>query len=327
MVTSREAKATRESTTTVAAPTRASRRRSPGGSRRVRGQGRLAAMLISPFIVLFALSYLAPLIYAAWLSLHSEQRSGLGFGGGETIFVGLGNYSTVLTDPAFLSSFRTLAMYFIVYVPLMTIAALCAALLLDAATAKLRRMFQLLIFLPHAVPGIIAALIWGYLYTPSVSPLVRTLADGGISINFLSTEWVLPSIINIAVWEWTGYNMIILFTALQAVNRELIEAARIDGASGWRIAWSVKAPIVRPAYAVILLFTVIGSLQLFSEPLVLRQMSTAVNSTFVPNMWAYNAAFSRDNLGEATAAALILALLAAGLSLVVTRWSNRSSEK
>ncbi len=292
-------------------------------SRRKRKQGGLAASFIAPFMVLFLAAFIAPLIYAVVLSVYAEKRSGLGFGGSERVFVGFGNFASVFTDPTFLASFRTLAGYFIFYVPIMTVAALCFALLLDAATALFKKAFQLLLFLPHAVPGVIAAIIWGYLYTPSVSPIVSALESGGISINFLSAEWVLPSIINIAVWEWTGYNVIILFTALQAVSGEVIEAARIDGASGWKIAWSIKTPIIRPAFSLILLFTIIGSLQLFSEPLVLRQATTSVNSTFVPNMWAYNAAFNRHDLGEAAAASIFIALLAAVLSFVVTRLSNR----
>jgi multiple sugar transport system permease protein len=176
------------------------------------------------------------------------------------------------------------------------------------------------------VPGVIAALIWAYLYTPGVSPLVQALQGGGIQLNFLDAHLVLPSIVNIGVWEWTGYNVIILFTALQAVPREILEAARVDGAGEIRAALSIKFPLILPALSVIILFTVIGTLQLFTEPSIIAKATASVTSTWVPNLWAYDAAFNRHNLNQAAAASIIIALLAAGLSLAVTRFSSRMNK-
>lgn len=296
---------------------RASRR--PVRRKSLHKGGRTAAIFLVPFFGLFLVSMVAPVLYALGLSLTSQQRSGLGLSGAETVFVGLGNYVTVLGSETFLAGLLRLVYYCLLYVPLMLGSALVLALLLDASVTVAKRTFQLLLFLPHAVPGVIAALIWAYLYTPAVSPIVQTLASGGIQIDFLGLSTVLPSIVNIAVWEWTGYNVIILFTALQAVPREVIEAARVDGASELRTAISIKTPLIRPALAVILLFTVIGTLQLFTEPHILAKSTTAVTSTWVPNMWAYDAAFNRQNLPQAAAASVILALFAALLSWLVTR--------
>ncbi|PRA10310.1 sugar ABC transporter permease, partial [Brevundimonas sp. MYb27] len=192
------------------------------------------------------------------------------------------------------------------------------ALLMDAAVARARKLFQLLVFLPHAVPGVIAALIWAYLYTPGVSPIVSVLETGGISLNFLDNQMILPSIVNIAVWEWTGYNVIILFTALQAVPREILEAARVDGAGEIRAAISIKLPLILPA------LSVIGTLQLFTEPSIISKATASVTSTWVPNMWAFDAAFNRHNLNQAAAASIIIALMAAVLSWAVTRFSSRN---
>lgn len=303
-------------------PTRTASRRSP--RRPIPGTGgRTASIFLTPFFVLFAIAMLAPVAYAIGMSLFAEKRSGLGFGTAETIFVGFGNYAEVLTNESFVSGFVRLAIYCLLYVPALLIAALVLALLLDAAVAKAKRLFQILLFLPHAVPGVIAALIWAYLYTPGVSPIVRALDSGGISLNFLSAEMVLPSMVNIGVWEWAGYNVIILFTALQAVPREVLEAARVDGASDLRAAVSIKTPLIAPAMGVVLLFTVIGSLQLFTEPKILSSVSAAVTSTWVPNMWAYDAAFNRNNLPQAAAASIILAVFAGALSWVVTRFTSK----
>ncbi|MDR2997878.1 MAG: sugar ABC transporter permease [Microbacterium sp.] len=287
--------------------------------------GRTAALFLVPFFVLFVLTMITPIIYAVGMSLFIERRSGLGFGGTTTEFVWFENYATILSNETFVQGFARLAVYCLLYVPVLLITALLLALLLDAAAARLRRVFQLLLFLPHAVPGVIAALIWAYLYSPGVSPIVNVLASGGISIDFLSVHLVLPSMVNISVWEWTGYNVIILFTALQAVPREVLEAARVDGAGEIRTAVSIKTPLVWPAISVALLFTVIGSLQLFTEPKILSSVTTNVTSTWVPNMWAYEAAFVRNNLPQAAAASILLALLAAVLSWFVTRFTSKGA--
>jgi len=285
--------------------------------------GRAAGVFLTPFFVLFALTMIAPVVYALGMSVFAQRRDGLGFGKPTTVFVGLGNYVDLFQERTFVEGFGRLALYCVIYVPVLLCVALLLALLLDAAVAYARRAFQLLLFLPHAVPGVIAALIWAYLYTPGVSPIVRALESGGIGIDFLSVHLVIPSMVNIAVWEWAGYNVIILFTALQAVPREVLEAARVDGAGEIRTALSIKTPLVWPALGVALLFTVIGSLQLFTEPKILASATTSVTSTWVPNMWAYDAAFTRNNLPQAAAASIVLALLAGVLSWLVTRFTSK----
>lgn len=297
-------------------------------ARRIPGTGGwTASIFLTPFFGLFFVAMVAPVIYAIALSFFAQKRSGLGFGGAETVFVGLGNYVDVLGSATFVGGFVRLFLYCLMYIPLMLGAALGFALLLDALVTRAKRAFQLLLFLPHAVPGVIAALVWAYLYTPGVSPIVSTLAAGGIQIDFLSVHMVLPAIVNIGVWEWTGYNVIVLFTALQAVPRDILEAARVDGASELRSAFSIKAPLIMPAFGVILLFTVIGTLQMFTEPQILSKATTAITSTWVPNMWAYDAAFNRNNLPQAAAASIILALLAGILSWLVTRIASKGSRR
>jgi hypothetical protein len=174
----------------------------------------------------FVAAMVAPIGYALYLSLWTERSSGLGFGGAHQVFDGIGNYSRALGDSAFRHGFLITAGYCALYIPVMLCLALGLALLLDSALARARRFFQLALFLPHAVPGLIAALVWTYLYTPGISPVVSALNSGGIHIDFLSSSVILPSVVNIAVWEWTGYNMVVFYAALQAVPREVIEAAR-----------------------------------------------------------------------------------------------------
>ncbi|MER8101578.1 sugar ABC transporter permease [Kitasatospora sp. NPDC094016] len=291
----------------------------PAVAARARRRGRYGApaVLLAPFVLLFTACTLVPIGYAVHLSLYTEHRSGLGFGGGETVFTGLGNYARALGDQAFRSGFWTTAQYCLLYIPLMTGLALLLALLLDSALARARRFFQLALFLPHAVPGIIAALIWVYLYTPGISPVIDVLNAGGAHPDPFGAP--LPAVVNIALWEWTGYNMVIFYAALQAVPREVLEAAVVDGAGPLRTAVSVKIPLIRASIVLVGLFTLIGSLQLFTEPMILHGASPGVVSTWTPSMYAYTAAFDRGDYGLAAAASVLLALAAAALSFLVTR--------
>ncbi len=288
-------------------------------------KARAVSVLLTPFFALFTVVMVLPIGYALWLSLFTEQQSGLGFGGTRTVFTGLGNYLTALGDRAFRDGFLVLLGYCALYIPLLLAGGLALALLLDSALARARRFFQLALFLPHAVPGIIAALIWVYLYTPQLSPVVGVLRSGGLDFSFLSPSGALPAVVNIALWEWLGYNMVIFYAALQAIDRSVIEAATVDGAGAWRIATGIKIPLIRSSVVMVALFTVIGSLQLFTEPLIINQASSAaLNSAWTPNMYAYAAAFTRNDYGLAAAASVLLALTAAALSFAVTRFSRRA---
>ncbi|MGW0905164.1 carbohydrate ABC transporter permease [Streptomyces sp. NPDC002853] len=319
--------------TTTAPPARATRTPdapAPARSarRRARRREHLACgVLMTPFLILLVAVFLIPVGTAVWLSFFSDDQPGLGFGPERTVFVGLRSYTAVLTDPTFLGSLGLVALYCLLYIPLMVAGALGLALLLDSGVVRLRAWAQLGLFLPHAVPGIIAALIWLYLYTPGLSPVVDVLSKGDIHIDFLGVNTVLPSIVNIALWSNLGYNMVIFYAALQAVPREVIEAAVVDGAGPVRTALQVKAPLVRSSIVMVAMFTLIWAMQLFTEPMLLSQSSPMINSRFSPSMYIYDAAFTRNNYGLAAAASVILLLCTVALSYGVTRWTNRSQKE
>ncbi|AKU17106.1 carbohydrate ABC transporter permease [Luteipulveratus mongoliensis] len=284
-------------------------------------QRRAAGIFLAPFLILFGLVTIAPLGYSIWLSLFSEKTSGLGFGGVERVFVGLGNYASALSDPTFRGGFATIGAYVLVYVPLLIGAALVLALILDSGLAWGRRLTQLALFLPHAVPGLIAALIWLYLYTPGLSPVIGWL--GGSGSGGPASAHPLSSVVNIAIWQWLGYNIVIFCAALQAVPREVLDAALVDGAKPWQVALRIKLPLIRPAVVMAALFTSIGGIQLFTEPKILDTTSSAITSTWTPNMFLQSAAFDRNDYGLAASASILVALAAGGLSFVVMRIGNR----
>ncbi|MEC4017849.1 carbohydrate ABC transporter permease [Streptomyces sp. H27-D2] len=282
---------------------------------------RAAAGFLLPFLALFVLCFLAPIGYALYESLLRIERTGpLGLGG-ETreVFTGLGNYTHALQDDRFTTGFGRVLLFGAVQIPLMIALATGLALLLEAASARWVGFFRTAFFLPYGVPGVIASILWGFLYVPGISPLVEMAGGIGWDVDFLSRGTVLWAIANIVTWQFTGYNMLVLIAQLKAVPQELYEAARIDGASAWQIARHVKLPLIRPALVLTTVFSIIGTLQLFAEPMVLRPLSTSIDSGYTPNLHAYNEAFTSNNQHVAAAEAVLLALVACVLSFTFLR--------
>jgi multiple sugar transport system permease protein len=186
--------------------------------------------------------------------------------------------------------------------------ALLFALLLDGRAVYAPGLFRLGFFIPFAVPSVVAALMWGYLYGPSFGPFAQLADDVGLPPpGFLTASGMLPSLGNIVTWEWAGYNMIVLYAALKAVPGELREAASVDGASDWRIARDIRIPLIAPAIVLTIVFSIIGTLQLFNEPQVMNAIAPDVIGThYTPNLYAYNTAFTAQQFNYAAALSFVL---------------------
>lgn len=305
----------------IAVPADATPRR-----RRRGGVGmRLAPYLfLTPFVVLFVVFLILPIVTALWMSFFSVQRSGLGFGdANELAFVGFDNYLRAFQNSGFIESFGRVILFGAVQVPVMMALAITLALLFDSSIVRAKRFFQLSVFLPYAVPSVVAALVWGFLYQPRVSPIVEGLRDLGIGVDFLAPGTVLWSIANVTIWTVTGVNMIIVFAALQTVPRDMYEAARIDGAGELRVALQVKLPMVLPAVTLTTLFSIIGTLQLFNEPMTMRSITSNVTGDYTPNMAIFQATTLGGNINLGSAMAIVLGLVTFALSMALSVFQNR----
>ncbi|MEV5433961.1 sugar ABC transporter permease [Streptomyces sp. NPDC052701] len=277
---------------------------------------------LTPFLIPFVLFTLVPVGYAFWQSLHKTERTGGTFGRTQSVFAGFDQYAQVVKEPYFAESVLRVAGFALVQIPVMLLLALVLALLLDSAVARAKRFFRLVYFVPYGIPGVVAALMWAFLYDPRLSPVVDLLESAGAHVDLLGPHAILWSIGNVVTWTYTGYNMLILYAALQAVPGDIAEAARVDGASGWTIALRIKIPIIRPALVLTGVFSIIGTFQLFTEPQVFRSISTSVTSTYTPNLAAYSLA-SGDNYSEAAALSVILAVVTFLLSFAFLRFTTR----
>ncbi|GAA3468177.1 carbohydrate ABC transporter permease [Nonomuraea roseola] len=292
------------------------RRTAPPPRRRRPTSNRAAGIFLAPFAVLFVVFFLVPIVYAVNESFYQVKRSGLGFGTPERVFAGLDNFTAVFADGSFMNGIGRLLLFGLVQVPIMLGLALVLALLLDSASARFKRFFRLTYFLPYAVPGVIAAIVWSFLYTPQISPLADL-----VPFDFLSDSVVLWSMANIVTWTWVGFNMLVIYAALQSIPTSLYEAAELDGAGGWKTAWYVKVPLVRPSLVLTGVFSIIGTLQLFNEPMVLSRITPAVGKDYTPLMRSLQVALDNNDYGQGTAIALMLAVFAAGLSYLFIRLS------
>ncbi len=254
-------------------------------------QNLMGWLFVGPFGIVFLAMLVLPIGYAFYLSLFQKSLIG------GTRFVLFGNYVKAFSDPSFLDGVWFVVRFSIVLIPLQMALSLAIALILDIVITRYARFSRLMIFMPYAIPTVIGALMWGFLYSDNFGPLAEIFeALGRQAPDFLSSSLIFYGLLNIVTWQWAGYYMIIIYAALQGIDPTLYEAARIDGASQWQIILRVKIPLLTPPLLLILVFALIGTLQFFNEPQILQQLAAgAIPNDFTPNMYAYQQAFSLAN--------------------------------
>ncbi|MEV0458141.1 carbohydrate ABC transporter permease [Catellatospora methionotrophica] len=260
---------------------------------------------VGPFMTVFAFVFVAPIAYAIYLSVFRTRLIG------GTSFVGLENYQQVFTDPQFWSATWRVTLFLLVQVPIMLILALLIALAIDSGRLYGKAFFRVAVFMPYAVPAVVATLMWGFMYGSRFG-LVGNINDTfGISLpDPLSPDLVLASIGNIVTWEFVGYNMLIFYSALQVVPKSLYEAAELDGASQFQVIRAIKLPAIRGALLIATIFSIIGSFQLFNEPSILASLApNAITTYFTPNMYAYSLSFSGQQYNYSATVAIVMGIL------------------
>ena len=293
----------------------------------IRSQRWKGAAFTVPFQLGFVFLYLIPIGYAVYESLFVEHQSGLGLGGSTQRFSGLDNYQQGLTDSAFMNSVLRVVLFACVQIPVMLLVSLLLALFLDALSSKVAGRFRIFLLVPYMIPGVVAAIVWINLYSPDVGPLTSLGKVFGLSWNFFAPSMVWPSIGNLLTWHGIGYNMVIIYAALQGVPRDLFEAARLDGASEFRVATSIKIPYVRGALVLTGMLSIIQMLQIFNEPALFRNVTPqTVNDSFTPIMIIYNQAFNAGNYHYAATLSVLLALILGVASFLFYRLTSKEAD-
>jgi multiple sugar transport system permease protein len=289
-----------------------------GGENLKRRQAIAAWLFLTPFLLTALFFLVGPLGYALYLSTQTDTL----VGGVE--FVGIENYITTLGDPVFLEGVKRVFVFGLIQIPIMLGIATIGALMLDIFNSRLARTFRLIAFMPYAVPGVVAALMWGFLYSKSFGPFVGLFeALGFDNFNFFVPHTFIYSMSNVITWAWTGYNMIIIYSALQGLPREMYESAIVDGANQIQVALRVKIPAVKSAILLTAIFAIIGTMQIFTEPKVLQRYTNAVSNGYTPNIYSFNLAFVQSQFNYSAAVSFTLAIIVFIITALVLVFSRR----
>ncbi len=288
-------------------------------SRQARHQAVTGWAFALPFFLLFIVVFMAPIAVSVYKAFYKLQAGGGLYGGGEPTnqFVGFQNFVDAASNPGFWTGMLHVIAFGAFQIPIMILGALALALLLDSFLIRRPGPWRLLFFLPYAVPGLIAAIMWGYMYIPEISPFAGNLPQLDGHPFFLAPSTILFSMANMTTWTFMGYNMLIFLAALQSIPHDLYEAARIDGATGWQITTKIKIPMVRGAALLAVLLSIIGTIQLFNEPTVLRSIATWIPADYTPMTLTYDTLYQLSGgHGPASATSILMALIAGVLAVV-----------
>jgi multiple sugar transport system permease protein/lactose/L-arabinose transport system permease protein len=277
--------------------------------------GRAPYFFIAPFYVLYALFMIVPVLAAIYLSL--TEWVGLG----TPEWVGLRNYVNLLRDTSFGTALVNSLIYVLVAVFVVVPCSLLIAQALNARGLRARDLFRVTFFVPMVLSPIVIALVYSLLLDTDyglLNSVLRALFGAG-EIDWLGDPTLAKVAISfVLLWRWVGYLTIFFLASLQAVPKELYEAAAIDGAGMFRRFTAVTLPGIRPVTAFVVVTSFISAAQLFDEPYLLTRGGPG-EATLTVAMFVYRAAFERQQFGYAAAAGVVLFVVVFGVSQILNR--------
>jgi multiple sugar transport system permease protein len=287
----------------------------------VRRNGTRYALTVLAFLLPSAipltLFVLGPMVAAAWVSLQKWNLIS------PMQFVGLGNYERLLTDPVTADVFLHTVYYIAGYLPLVYFGGLALALALNTAL-KGRSFLRGVYFLPVVTSWIVVALVWRWLLNPSNGIVNTVLAFFGVDGPgwWSDPTWAMPSIIIASAWKDLGFVMVILLAGLQAINPDMYDAAKVDGAGWWRRLVSVTLPLLSPSTFFVLVISLINGFQVFDQVYAMTAGGPNGASTVVVQQ-IYDLTFRYGAAGEASALSWILFIVILAITLIQVRGQRR----
>ena len=282
--------------------------------RRWRSDPRWSGFLfVLPFLVIFAAFGAYPLLYALRISFTSWQ------GTGSPRWIGLGNYTYLLTSSDFWSSLRNSAVMWLLVVPIQTLTAVAAAVLLSRSRIKLKGAFRTTLIVPFVTPLVAMAQVWVLIFDQDYGVANSILRHVGLhSVGWLTTtQWAKPTLALLILWKTSGFALIIMLAAVVGIPDEVYEAAAVDGAGTIRKFWSLTIPLMRRPIAFYVVIATLGIFQLFAEPEVVTK-GGPYNTTVTSGLYLYNHIANSD-LGTGSADSFLLVILVFALSLISVR--------
>jgi ABC-type sugar transport system permease subunit len=284
-----------------------------------RWQHRAAPYLFTaPFVLTFLVFALYPMAKSLMLALFITA------GPKARVFVGLENFAFLFSDPSFWVAVRNTVTFAFFSVFLQLPVSLGLAVLLNSRLVRLRNLFRFGFFSPYLLGQVFVALLFSVIFAPRLGLLNQLLAY--LSVAAVDTEWltnaryVMPALVITALWMYAGFNMVYFLAALQAVDKDLYDAAAVDGANAFQRFWHVTLPSIKPVAVFVVVLSTIGSFQLFELPyLMLQNTSGPEQSGLTIVMYLYQKGFEAGDLGYASVVGWTLALGVLVISLVQMR--------
>ena len=272
-------------------------------------------IFLTPASILIAIFSFWPMFEAFTMSLKTGSSANMKWS--EPLFH---NYTRMFQDAVFMRSVTNTFLYLIIQVPIMLILAILLAQLLNNKDLKLKGFFRTCVFLPCATALVSYALIFKSLFATEglINSILVNLGILEKNFNFLGTATTAKMVIIIAlIWRWTGYNMVFYLAGLQNIEYSVYEAAKIDGANGWKTFWGITVPLLKPTIIMTFIMSINGTLQLFDESVNLTAGGPA-NSTITMSHYIYNNSFGSGvaNFGYATAMSFFVFILVAILAII-----------
>lgn len=270
--------------------------------------------LLPATILIFVMSFY-PMIQAFINSFKTGPSSRMVWS--EPIFK---NYIRMFQDKIFITTLGNTYLYLIVQVPIMLILAILLAQLLNNKDLKCRGLFRTMVFLPCATSLVSYSLIFKSLFAKEglINMLLMKLGLISQNINFIGETNTARMVIILAlIWRWTGYNMVFYLAGLQNIEYSVYEAAKIDGANGWKTFWHITVPLLRPTIIMTFIMSINGTLQLFDESMNLTSGGPA-NSTMTMSHYIYDNSFGQGvgNFGYSSAMAFLVFIMVAILAFI-----------
>ncbi|QTL99191.1 ABC transporter permease subunit [Iocasia frigidifontis] len=275
-----------------------------------------AYLFLAPFLILFIAMVIYPIFLGAKLSLYGQR-------GARMWYVGLQNYMRIFQDPKFWESFKIPSFLLLIQVPLMIFIAIILAILYERMRKQGGAIYRFIYYLPYTIPGIVSGIVWSYIFSDSMSPFRSILDLFGQSGLKILTRQNLPAILLVIIlWAFTGYTAFIIYSSLLSIPKEFSEAAQLDGATFWQIAFKIKIPLLKDVIITLFIFNAIGAILIFREPWMIGRVTGALiilPQNYTPAIYIYTSAFQQGRFTYAAAMGLILALITFMISLYFLR--------
>jgi len=288
---------------TAAAPRRRSHRPGLPGA-----ETRGAAILTLPFVALLLVAGIIPTIYAIEKSLQVVEDSSYG----------LGNFVTIVSDFRFVDTFVHIGITLLVWMPIMMVGVVGLALMVHASRGRFGSIMRFIYYIPGALAGVANFMLWLFILNPGQSPVDFLWNGFGFTtLNQVAQPGHLPVILAAMLFfQGAGTWLVIINGGLNGIPDEVLEAAVVDGAGAWAIAWRVMLPIIRPWIGYMLLLNIAYGFQLFIEPQVMSQVTHGqISPQWSPNQLSYTYAYQILDTGAAAAMSVILLVISLGLGL------------